>query len=127
MRTAINAVIIQDRNLLLVRKNQTWILPGGKPELEESDLGCLCREIKEELSNTKIKDIIYYNSFEGETPHKKDILKAKVYFANLDGKLYSVRKGDTILEVNWVNDFSKYNLSDITSKIVNSLKQDKYL
>ena len=29
MRIAINAAIIQDGKLLLVRKKKTWILPGG--------------------------------------------------------------------------------------------------
>ena len=127
MRTAINAAIIQDNKLLLVRKKLTWILPGGKPEMGENDLECLCREIDEELSGTQIKDIYFYNQFEGKTPHKGDVLRAKVYFANIDGQLYSVRDGDSISEVQWVNDFSKYNLSDITSKIVNSLQQDKYI
>ena len=127
MRTAINVAIIQDNKLLLVRKKSTWILPGGKPEIGENDLECLCREIDEELSGTKIKDISYYSQFEGKTPHKGDMLRAKVYFANIDGQLYSVRDGDSISEVTWVNDFSKYNLSNITSKIVNSLQQDKYL
>ena len=127
MRTAINAAIIQDDKLLLVRKKLTWILPGGKPEIGETDLECLCREIDEELSGTQIKDIHFYSQFEGKTPHKGDVLKAKVYFANIDGQLYSVRDGDSISEVKWVNDFSQYNLSDITSKIVNSLQQDKYI
>jgi 8-oxo-dGTP pyrophosphatase MutT (NUDIX family) len=127
MRTAINAAIIQDQKLLLVKKNLTWILPGGKPENSEADLECLCREINEELSGTKIKEIYFYKQFEGKTPHKGDILKAKVYFASIDGQLYSVRDGDSISEVTWTNDFSKYNLSEITSKIINSLQQDKYL
>ena len=124
---AINADIIQDRKLLLVRKKETWILPGGKPEIDEKDLECLCREIDEELSGTKIKDIQFYNQFDGRTPHKGDILRAKVYFANIDGQLYSVRDGDSISEVTWVNNFSQYSLSDITSKIVNSLQQNNYL
>lgn len=127
MRIAINAAIVQDNKLLLVRKKQTWILPGGKLEIGENDLECLCREIDEEISGTQIKDIQFYNQFEGRTPHKGDILRAKVYFANINGQLYSVRDGDSISEVQWVNDFSQYNLSDITSKIVNSLQQDKYI
>ena len=127
MRTAINAAIIQDNKLLMVRKKLTWILPGGKPEIGENDLECLCREIDEELSGTKIKDIQHYNQFEGKTPHKGDVLRAKVYFANIEGQLYSVRDDDSISELKWVDDFSQYNLSDITSKIVNSLRQDKYI
>lgn len=127
MRTAINAVIIQDKKLLLVKKNLTWILPGGKVENNESDLECLCREIDEELSGTKIKEISFYNQFFGKTPHKGDILRANVYFAKIDGELYSVREGDSISELSWVNNFNDYNLSEITSKIVNSLKKDNFL
>jgi len=127
MRTAIDAAIIKNSKLLLVRKELTWILPGGKPKIGENDLECLCREIDEELSGTKIKDIHFYNQFEGKTPHKGDLLRAKVYFANIDGQLYSVRNGDSISEVKWVNNFSQYNLSDITSKIVSSLQQDRYI
>ena len=38
MRTVINAAIIQDKKILLVKKKETWILPGGKPDGGESDL-----------------------------------------------------------------------------------------
>ncbi|MCH7850263.1 MAG: NUDIX domain-containing protein [Nanoarchaeota archaeon] len=127
MRTAINAAIIKNNKLLLVRKKTTWILPGGKPEIGEDDLECLCREIDEELSGTKIKDIHFYKYFDGQTPHQRDILRAKVYFANMDGDLHQVRDGDSITEATWVDNFSKYNLSDITSKIVKSLQQDNYI
>jgi len=52
MRIAIGAAIIEDGKILLVRKRQSWILPGGKPEPKESDIECLCREVSEELSGT---------------------------------------------------------------------------
>lgn len=35
MRIAIGAAIINDGKILLVRKKQSWILPGGKPEQKE--------------------------------------------------------------------------------------------
>jgi len=128
MRTAINAVIIEQGKLLILREKKTWILPGGKPETTDlNDISCLCREVDEELSGTKLQDIIYYKDFSGITPHKGDILISKVYFANIEGKLYSVREGDSILEAKWTNNFFQYNLSDITSKIIKSLKQDNYL
>lgn len=127
MRYAVNAAIIQQDKLLLTRKGKTWILPGGKPQESESDLTCLIREVKEELSDTKIKNFKYYGDFIGTTPHKRDDLIAKVYFADIDGELYGVRQGDTILEIKWVDDFDNYNISNITQKIITSLKQDKYL
>lgn len=127
MRKAINAVIIENKKLLLVKKNLNWIFPGGKPETGETDLECLCREVAEELTGTKLKDIQHYGDFIGKTPHKEDLLKAKAYFANIDGMVYPVREKDSISEMKWVNDFHNYNLSNITLKIVNSLKEDKYI
>lgn len=127
MRIAINAAVIQDRKVLLVRKKQTWILPGGKPEVGEPDIECLCREVKDELSGTKIKNIILYKEFEGITPHKKDNLRARVYFAELENKLGS--PSAEILEHKWMsfNDALDYRISDITTKVINALKEDNYL
>lgn len=125
MRTAIGAAIIDERKILLVRKRQSWILPGGKPEPGESDIECLCREVSEELSGTQLDNIRYYADFEGKTPHTGDILRAKVYFADIKGKL--CQPAAEIAEYNWIENPSQYNLSDITSKIVDSLTKDGYL
>ncbi|MEK6856014.1 MAG: NUDIX domain-containing protein [Nanoarchaeota archaeon] len=127
MRIAINALIIKNGKVLLVRKGETWILPGGKLEEGENDLQCLSREVAEELSGTKLCNVLFYGEFEGQTPHKKDILKARVYFADIDGELYGVRKGDSILEANWVDNIFGCKLSDITFKIITSLKREGYL
>ena len=61
MRKAISGLVIRDEKLLLVRKNETWILPGGKPEKKESEIECLCREFKEELPSVEIEDISLQN------------------------------------------------------------------
>ena len=124
MRKAINLAVIDDNKLLLVRKRKTWILPGGKPEGNESDKECLIREIGEELSGTIFVVCDYYKSFKGETPYKKDMLEAVVYFGIIEclGIPFS-----EISEVRYINDFENYNLSDITRKIVDSLKLDRYL
>ncbi len=45
----IGAAIIKDRKLLVCRKKDLWISPGGKIEKGESDENCLRRELKEEL------------------------------------------------------------------------------
>ena len=125
MRVAIDAAIINDNKILLVRKRQSWILPGGKPNPNESDLECLCREVIEELSGTQLKNIRYYGDFEGKTPHTGDVLRAKVYFADIKGKL--CQPSAEIEEYKWVNYTTQYNLSEITSKILKSLKGDGYL
>lgn len=45
----IGAAIIKDRKLLVCRKKDLWISPGGKVEPGETDEDCLRRELKEEL------------------------------------------------------------------------------
>ena len=125
MRTAITAAIIKDEKLLVVKKNETWIMPGGKPELNESDLECLTREVGEELSGTKIKNMKYFTEFYGTTPHKKDIIKVKVYFADIDGKLNS--PSNEIKKSDWVGDKYEKNLSDITIQVVENLLKEGYI
>ncbi|MDD5700088.1 MAG: NUDIX domain-containing protein [Candidatus Nanoarchaeia archaeon] len=125
MRIAINALIIQGGQILLVRKNQTWILPGGKPIWNESDYGCLVREISEELSGTEISIGDYYGSFTGKTPHKGDELEARVYFAELNHELN--RPSGEIAEAEFISNFGEYRLSEITEKVVKKLIKDRYI
>lgn len=125
MRTAIDAAIIDNGKILLVRKRQIWILPGGKPNSNESDIECLRREISEELSGTQLDNLRYYGDFKGRTPHTEDILRARVYFADINGKL--CQPAAEIAEYSWVKDPSRYDLSETTSKIVDSLTRDGYL
>jgi 8-oxo-dGTP diphosphatase len=125
MRVAINAAIIQDRKILVVRKGQSWILPGGKPNPDESDLECVCREVDEELSGTQLQNIRYYNQFEGISPHKGDRINVIVYLADIKGQLF--QPSAEINACEWVGYTNDKTLSDITNKIIESLRKDRYL
>ena len=126
MIPVVSAIIIRDKKILLVKKKDVWILPGGKIKGAEDHLECLVREIKEELNGTKIKENIeYYRVTFGKTPHKKYEILNEVYFAKIDGKLRGV--SSEIKEYAWIKDTSKYNLSDITSEVIKSLKEEMYL
>jgi ADP-ribose pyrophosphatase YjhB (NUDIX family) len=127
MITAIGAIVLKNKKILLVKKKETWILPGGKKELNEDNIQCLKREINEELSNTKLKNIKYYKEFFGTSPHNKNKIRAITYFSDIDGKLNNIRKEDTVSKLNWTNNFSKYKISNITMKIIKSLQEDNYL
>jgi 8-oxo-dGTP diphosphatase len=127
LRVVINAAVIQDKQLLLVRKLSSWILPGGKLEPGESDLECLSREVYEELSGTRLKDFRFYNNFYGKSPFKTDNIRVAVYFARIDGHLRTVRAGDSILESAWANYGSAHKLSNITARIMDDLRQENYL
>ena len=127
MRTAINGLFMEDRRVLLLRKKDTWILPGGKPENGETDEVCLRREIREELSSTEISNLNFYGNFQGQTPHKGDILEARIYLVSPIGKI-SVISAE-IKEKRFVSyqEATSLNLSDITRKIVNKVYSDKLL
>ncbi|MCK5149574.1 NUDIX hydrolase [Candidatus Pacearchaeota archaeon] len=125
MRKAINLAVINDEGILLVKKRKIWILPGGKPEGEESDIDCLHREFKEELSGTKVFIGNYYNSFTGMTPHSKSYLEARIYFGKLNGNLG--KPPSEIKKAEFVKNFDKYLLSEITEKIIISLREEGYL
>lgn len=128
MRVAICVAVIQNGRILLVRKRKTWILPGGKPESGESNLQCLVREVREELPGINLKNLQFYKSFEGRTPHQGDILKAKVYFADIEDKTEAkLKTGAEINAMKWTQNPERCSLSEITEKIVNSLYQDNYL
>ncbi|MBU1129669.1 MAG: NUDIX domain-containing protein [Nanoarchaeota archaeon] len=125
MIKAINLAIITEEGILLVKKKETWILPGGKPDFkEESDEQVLNREFSQELPLTRIKINEFYKSVSGITPHKGYELEAKVYFGKLVG---IIKPSAEINDARYVKNFQDYNLSDITKKIINSLIKDKYL
>ncbi len=117
-------MVIKNGCILLVQKHKTWILPGGKPEVGESNMQCLLREAGEELPKLRLQNLKYFGAFSGITPHKNDGLCAEVYIANSDGEITTAAE---INEAKWVNEPEEYNLSDITQKIVLSLRQNGYL
>lgn len=125
MKVAIAAAIIQDEAILLVKKKETWILPGGKPESGESDEHCLNREVGEELSRTQISIIGFYGEVEGISPNKGDPVKVRVYLARINGQLNP--PSAEISEACWVRDRSGMPLSDPTTKIFDSLQKNKFI
>lgn len=128
MRRAIGAVIFKNGKILLVRKKRAWILPGGKPEENESDLDCLKREISEEVIGLVPTSFRIFGAFCGITPHKGDPLEATVYLTDTNIN-QSIHPGAEIEELAWVSasEIERYNLSDITAKIVNSLIHEGHL
>lgn len=131
MREVVCAAIFHESKVLLVRKKQTWILPGGKPEGEEPHFNCLEREIlKEEIPDSrlgKLTNICFYKSFEGKSPHVGDKVRTFVYFADFENYVESPKVGREIAEAKWVNNFTNYNLSKNAKKAVESLIREGYL
>ena len=64
----ISTLVATDNNkMLLVRKNgaSSFILPGGKPEIGETNEDAVRREVKEELG-CQISDLVYVGAFRDE-------------------------------------------------------------
>ncbi len=100
------------------------MLPSGKPNPGESDIGCVCREVAEELSGTRLKEVRLYGMFTGET-HVGEPFRTNVYLASIDGELGE--PSAEIEELKWVDDTGGYNLSDMNSKVIDSLVTRGYL
>ena len=69
--TQVSGYVFNDKNeLLIVRNDQTWTIPGGHPELNETYLETLNRELMEEACVT-LKEVNYLGAVEvvenGET------------------------------------------------------------
>ena len=126
MKKIVGVIDIQECKLLINTKDQIWTLPGGKVEDGESDLEALTREVKEELSDSKLTEPIFYKSFEGISPRNKSQIDVRTYFGKVVGTL---KPTSEIIDVRRASyeEMQNYNLSNLTREIVNSLKKDGYL
>lgn len=124
MREVVVIASIKSKSILLVKKKEVWILPGGKPKTEESDADCLIRELKEELPGIRVANLKFYGLFRGKSPHIGDNIRVKVYIGDVEGKL---QPSAEIIAAEWVKDMKRYKLANVTQKIVFSLKQKGHL
>ena len=137
MRKVIGGALVQDKKLVVVRKEKngksSWILPGGKPEVGESNLEALARELKEELPFLYLESSFsYYKIFHGISPNKGDVIENIVYLYKNPSKLdlrVSGNPDEPIKEARLLiyEELSQLELSDTTKQIVQSLRRDSYL
>jgi len=97
-------IYIKDKKILatLSKGKDTYYMPGGKREDNETDEETLIREIKEELDvNIKKQTIKYYGSFEAQAHGKEEgvIVKMTCYTAEFEGEL---KASSEIQEINWL-------------------------
>jgi len=123
MKNVANLLVIDNNRLLIVKKKDIWILPGGKFLDGESYECCLRRELKEELS-TRVVIRDFYKSFKGITPYSREYVEAQAYFGEING---SINPSAEISDAKLIINFKNYDISDITKKIIQSLIQDGHL
>jgi ADP-ribose pyrophosphatase YjhB (NUDIX family) len=128
MRYAAHAAIINDEyQVLLLRKKETWIFPGGKKEGNETDLEALLREITtEELPETRLHINEFYKKFDGVGPNTGLPITTNVYLARIEGE---IKTSSEIKEAKWMSytDVKNSPLAPMTLDIYNSLKKDGHL
>jgi len=119
------AIFLDDENVLLVKKtnNIGWNLPGGKPKPGESDRDCLSREIKEEFSGTRIKNLRHYHTAHLDSDQERFTLRA--YLVTAVGEV-GPHSGE-VQQSAWVNEVHNYALGDLTLRVINELRREEYL
>ena len=83
---------IQNKKILstLSKGKDTWYIPGGKREGNETDHEALIREVKEELSVDLVPDTItHYGTFEAQAHGKPEgtVVRMTCYSAKFKGAL----------------------------------------
>lgn len=97
----------------LSKGKDTYYLPGGKRELNETDEQTLIRECKEELTiDIKKETIKYYGTFTAQAHGKSEgiIVKMTCYIAEFIGE---IKPSSEIQEIIWLN----YKNTDIISPV----------
>ena len=112
----------------LSKGKDTYYIPGGKRENNETDEETLIRECKEELSIEIKRDTLkYYGTFKAQAHGKAEgiIVKMTCYMADFEGKL---KANSEIQELKWL-DYSNLNvkISPVDQLIFEDLYKKKLI
>ena len=112
----------------LSKGKDTYYIPGGKRENNETDEETLIRECKEELSIEIKRDTLkYYGTFKAQAHGKAEgvIVKMTCYMADFEGEL---KANSEIQELKWL-DYSNLNvkISPVDQLIFEDLYNNKLI
>ena len=108
MKYNVGGIVLDDKNLLVVRKKNTreeCILPGGKRIDNEDDFDTLKREFLEEL-NVTIKSFNFFGSYNHMEIFSDKMFHMEAYFVEFDGLL---KCDNEIKEFLWIDRNYKEN------------------
>jgi len=106
----------------LSQRKNTWYIPGGKREGNETDQQALIREVKEELSVDLIaKTIKLYGIFEAQAHGKSEgtIVRMTCYMAGFDG---DIKPSGEIARITYFNFDQKKLCSPVDNLILDDLR-----
>ncbi|MDP3794692.1 MAG: NUDIX domain-containing protein [bacterium] len=118
-------ICIKDRVVLSTRSRgkDTYYIPGGKREGDETDEEALLREIKEELSVDLLPETIaYVGTFEAQAHGKPEgtVVRMTCYSGNFAGE---IRPATEIEEVVWLTHAGREQSSPVDKIILDRLKE----
>jgi 8-oxo-dGTP pyrophosphatase MutT (NUDIX family) len=122
----VGLLVVRNDSFLVCRKNNytsKLIMPGGQLEEGESFEECLNREVREELGDIALSDVIYIGTYEdaaaSDDPSVHKTVQIRLYQSNLIGVPVP---SSEIIEILWFDkSFSKNELSSI---ILNKILPD---
>lgn len=88
-RIAVDAIIVQDNNILLIKRavdpfKDFWALPGGGIDFDQTAVEALCLEVKEEVGLTVISSE-FLNIYTDPARDPKQVI-ALAYIVKTEGK-----------------------------------------
>lgn len=116
---------LKDGKILSTRSKgkDKYYIPGGKREGQETDIGTLVREVKEELSVDIVESTAaFYGVFEAQAHGKEEgtVVRMTCYTADFTGVL----KADSeIAEIVWLTTADIESVSPVDKLIFADLKQ----
>lgn len=113
----IGAIILRDKKILVGKKGNKFIIPGGRIEVGENHVDCLRRELREELEVDLISQE-FFGTFEDDAaldPGKK--IKMEVYMVDISGELKASSEIEELRFIDSKND-SNIKLGSIIEKFV---------
>lgn len=118
-------IYLKDGKILttLSRGKDTWYIPGGKRDGDETDEEALIREVKEELTvDLRPETIRHYGTFEAQAHGKPEgtVVRMTCYEAEFDGEL---TPDSEIAELRFVDYSWKQYSSPVDGLIFDDLKQ----
>ncbi len=122
-------IYIQDRKILSTRSigKDTYYIPGGKREGDESDVDALVREIKEELTIDLLAETItHVGTFEAQAHGKPEgtMVRMTCYKSGFTG---AIKPSAEIEEVVWFSYIDKERSSPVDKIIFDFLKEQNLI
>jgi len=115
---------LRDRKVLETRSKgkDTWYIPGGKRDGQETDEQALVREVKEELTvDIDVSSIVHYGTFEAQAHGKPEgtVVRMTCYQARYSGEL---TPSSEVEEMDWFDYSQKGLTSPVDQLIFDDLK-----